>query len=413
MTSGQIAVHTLVFGFLFWLGLYIFSRDARRLFVWFIEAALIFMALAVAFNMLNQYAYSGQLALRLLRLEQLFIVGAAFFAFLGLMTLAPGFDAWAERMQRQKMQMILAWIGFLGFALSSSLLIFTAGLSPTIYQLILMSLSLFVLGTAVSMILAADSGEAWLPHWFRSLDYSFFTALLFGGQVALIMALAVGVTYPMLILLLGTVAAAVLVQVFSTPVQTAVDQIAFFNFPSIRRKRSELRAESDAAQLVDETVDLLQMDEETFSRHTRRALSQMGNLPKLAANPLTNLPLVKQRTGANGREQSTLVRASELKLVLSESIERLKPPGEADFGTTDAWRHYNALYFPYVKGLRPYSRRTYFDENGSEETITKEALDWFRSQVPERTLYNWQNAAAALVAQDLRERSRQLQLPRS
>ncbi len=406
MTSGQIAVHTLVFGFLFWLGLYIFSRDSRRLFVWFIEAALIFMALAVAFNMLNQYANTGQLALRLLRLEQFFIVGAAFFAFIGLMMIAPGFDAWAERVQQQKAQMILAWIGFLGFALSSSLLIFSDGISPTMFQLILMSLFLFMLGTAVSMILALDCGEAWLPHWFRSLDYSFFTALLFGGQVALIMVVAVGVTYPMLILLLGTVAAAVLVQVFSSSVQTAVDQIAFFNFPSIRRKRSELRAESDAAQLVDETLDLLQMDEKTFGRHTRRALSQMGNLPKLAANPLTNLPLVRQRTGTNGYDQSTLVRASELKLVLTESIERLKPPGEAAFGTTDAWRHYNALYFPYVKGLRPYSRRHFFDANGSDEKIMKEAFDWFRSQVPERTLYNWQNAAAELVAQDLRERSR-------
>ena len=28
---------------------------------------------------------------------------------------------------------------------------------------------------------------------------------------------------------------------------------------------------------------------------------------------------------------------------------------------------------------------------------------WFQANVPERTLYNWQNAAAKLVAQDLRE----------
>jgi hypothetical protein len=148
------------------------------------------------------------------------------------------------------------------------------------------------------------------------------------------------------------------------------------------------------------------MNEAAFNKHTRRALSQMGDLPKLAANPLTNLPLVTMRSSANGRAQSTLIRATELKIILTESIERLKPPGEADFGTTDAWRHYNALYFPYVKGLRPYRRRTYHEENGDD--AINEALDWFRSQVPERTLYNWQNAAAALIARDLRERSRHM-----
>ena len=38
------------------------------------------------------------------------------------------------------------------------------------------------------------------------------------------------------------------------------------------------------------------------------------------------------------------------------------------------------------------------------DPAAQEALDWFRTYIPERTLYNWQNAAAKLVAQDLRER---------
>ena len=53
-------------------------------------------------------------------------------------------------------------------------------------------------------------------------------------------------------------------------------------------------------------------------------------------------------------------------------------------------------------GLKPYSRRAnYYDLDPESQA----ALEWFRSQVPERTLYNWQNAAAALVAQDLREQN--------
>ncbi len=53
-------------------------------------------------------------------------------------------------------------------------------------------------------------------------------------------------------------------------------------------------------------------------------------------------------------------------------------------------------------GLKPYSRRTDYARNGLD-SIEKAALDWFRTYVPERTLYNWQNASAKLVAQDLRE----------
>ena len=33
-------------------------------------------------------------------------------------------------------------------------------------------------------------------------------------------------------------------------------------------------------------------------------------------------------------------------------------------------------------------------------------VDWFRANVPERTLHNWQNAAARLIAQDLRDQMR-------
>jgi hypothetical protein len=37
------------------------------------------------------------------------------------------------------------------------------------------------------------------------------------------------------------------------------------------------------------------------------------------------------------------------------------------------------------------------------DPIEAEALDWFRTYVPERTLYNWQKNAARLVAHYLRE----------
>ena len=49
-------------------------------------------------------------------------------------------------------------------------------------------------------------------------------------------------------------------------------------------------------------------------------------------------------------------RLDELRALLAERIAGLKPRDGNDFGTTEAWRHYNALYFPYVVGVRAYAQ---------------------------------------------------------
>jgi hypothetical protein len=122
-------------------------------------------------------------------------------------------------------------------------------------------------------------------------------------------------------------------------------------------------------------------------------------LPRLASSPLAQLPLITARLAARGALDQPLERAAELKALLAESIARLRPRGAAAFGTSDEWRHYNVLHFPYVSGLRPYSRRA--DHTGLDP-VARQALEWLATQVPERTLYNWQRAAARLVAADLR-----------
>jgi hypothetical protein len=142
------------------------------------------------------------------------------------------------------------------------------------------------------------------------------------------------------------------------------------------------------------------LDETQFVRLTRRALSHYGDLPRLAASPLTRLPVIDARLASRQSATHTLARASELKHLLLETIMHLKPPGEDGFHATDAWRHYNALYFPYVAGLKPYSRRS---DHAGLDSASRQALDWLQTQVPERTLYNWQNAAAKLVAKYLLE----------
>ena len=98
------------------------------------------------------------------------------------------------------------------------------------------------------------------------------------------------------------------------------------------------------------------VDDETFARLTRRALGHYGDLSKLVASPLTALPIIDERLAARGAPDQPLERANELKALLADRIARLKPRDGGDFGTTEQWRHYNALYFPYVVGVRAYAQ---------------------------------------------------------
>jgi hypothetical protein len=149
-----------------------------------------------------------------------------------------------------------------------------------------LALDIFFLGTIFLILHARERGEAWLSSYFRALDYAFFTALLFGGQVALVIWLALGVNFPLLLFLLGAVSVAIIVQIFADPAQALLDRIAFAHAPWVRRQRSELRAESTAVQRLNPALDLHRMPAKTFAQHTRRALSDMGNLPRLAAQPV-------------------------------------------------------------------------------------------------------------------------------
>jgi hypothetical protein len=170
----------------------------------------------------------------------------------------------------------------------------------------------------------------------------------------------------------------------------------------VRQARSELRATANALQRRDPDLDPAKLDEEKFVRLTRRALSNFGDLPRLSASPLVNLSLVESRLLVKNGPDNPLERAAELKTILAESIERLKPRNGDDFGTSDEWRYYNSLYFPYVAGIKPYSSRA---RNYHKDPVVREALEWFRATVPERTLHNWQNVAAKLIAQDLLARN--------
>lgn len=451
----MLVIELLTFGFAWWLGLYLLARDPRKPLLRWSGLGLLAYALALGFDALARAAAGDAAAAIFRRLHWLLIFTPALFWCGALIQLAPEDAALRARLDRgyrlgflplaallivsaaalepdpaapgpiylalaafvllpllgglvltarrglvlrPRRAVALLVVAGLFFGLSTALLL--APLAPGQRGWILLGLGidLLLLDVAIAMLDAFDEGETLLPDITRAFVGAGALAVLFGGLVALAMALGAEATPPMLALLLATVAAAVAVQTLADPLQGLLDRLAFAGAPGLRAARAELRESASALPRLNEQLDPLALDDDAFARLTRRALSHFGDLPRLAASPLTRLPLIDARLAARGAPDQPLERAGELKQLLEESIARLKPRG-TPFGTTDAWRYYNALYFPYVVGLRPYSRRS--AQNGLDP-LAKQALDWFSETVPERTLHNWQNAAAKLVAQDIR-----------
>jgi hypothetical protein len=202
------------------------------------------------------------------------------------------------------------------------------------------------------------------------------------------------------VLLFTILAIALAVQVLADPLAGVLDRLAFSKSPALREDRAALR-HTGAALPLRSVHPLDDLDGETFARLTRRALGHYGDLTKLVASPLTALPVIDERLAARGARDHPVERANELKAVLADGISRLKPRDSGDFGTTEEWRYYNSLYFPYVVGVRAYAQNA--TAAGLDPTA-RQAWQWLVTEVPQRSLHNWQNAAARLIAADLRGR---------
>ncbi len=452
MAGGTLIV-VCVYAFALWLGLYLIARDPRSPRLVLTGAGLAAYALALACVLLNDNA-PPPLDLLISRLRMSLLLTPALCWSGALLSLLPDDDAWrgrllrpycialpvvagglfvasgagdlfgragalllvgtailapmlavalrvmrAERNERHTAVGLIV-VCSLFLALSVALVVVPFGWVPRTGAALLVGTDLVALGVALAYFDAFAQGESLVPHMLRSLDAAFVAALVFGGQVVLVIAFATGETFAMRSLLLATVATAVAVPTFADAFSGLLDRAALGGLPGVRAARAELRATADALPRADPAPDLAALDDTEFARLTRRALSNYGDLPRLAASPLVHLPQIGHRLARRGAPDDALERAAELKAVLAESIARLKPRIGGDFGTADEWRYYNALYWPYIVGLKPYSLRA--TEDRTADLAARHALAWFRENVPERTLRNWQTAAARLVAHDLR-----------
>ncbi|HSS26194.1 MAG TPA: hypothetical protein VLL82_17795 [Mycobacterium sp.] len=325
------------------------------------------------------------------------------FAVISISTLGAMFAALVRRTAQPVSVAGVIVVATLFFALGNAILIIPLGLLPSWLALASTGFDVLLLGVAVALWDAFDEGQALRADMLRSFVGGSAVATLFGGQVLIGLALTrdePSAQIPLTVLLFTTLAIAIAVQMLADPLAGVLDRLAFSKSPTLRADRAALRHTGAALPLrsIDPLVDV---DDETFVRLTRRALGHYADLTKLVASPLTALPVIDERLAARGAPDHPVERANELKAVLADGIGRLKPRNGGDFGTTEQWRYYNSLYFPYVVGVRAYAQNA--TAAGLDPTA-RQAWQWLVTEVPQRSLHNWQNAAARLVAADLRGR---------
>ncbi|MGE2833950.1 hypothetical protein [Mycobacterium sp. SMC-4] len=442
----MVALSAVVFTLSWWLGLYLVARDPRKVVLVLASIGLTSFAVVVALDAVRVTTSSP-----LLGAVEIYLVavpGVAWFAV--LLELSRPRDSWRNRFRDAGLVAGVAVLAFTGaalagdvagplrlghwimfaavsvpslaamvhavvrraqpgpvvgfvvvatlfFALGNAILVIPLGLVPSWLALASTGFDVALLGVAVAISDAFDEGQALRKDMLRSFTATSVVAVLFGGQV-LIAAAVSGPSATLTVLLFTSLAVAVAINVLADPLAGVLDRLAFSRSPELRADRAALRGTETA--LPRRAADPLgDMDDETFVRVTRRALSHYGDLSKLVASPLTALPVIEERLARRGAPDQPLERANELRALLAERIAALKPRDGADFGTTEQWRHYNSLYFPYVVGVRAYAQNA---TAAGLDPVARQAWHWLVSDVPQRSLHNWQNAAARVIATDLR-----------
>ena len=388
-------IQLTTYAFTFWFGLYVLARHHQKVGMRYAGLGLVAYALGLGADTIISSMENITLLEQLVWFRRAWIIIPALCWGVTVQQLIPV----EAREDLPGRPIALIFLATIFFGLSVVIIILPQDVLATDVVFLAISIDIILLGYGMSALDALEEGEVFLPDVLRAFIGAFLVAIILGGQVAIFISLSGEVTTNALLLLMTVISTAIILQTFSDSVQQTLDNLIFGQNKAMQ-ERAELRAVSTAITRVDESLDINTLPEKEFNRLTRRALSNMGNLTKLASSPLTKLPIIHQRLAEKGQSDGTLDRANELKLVLTESIERLKPPESGDFGTSDEWRYYNALYYPYVAGIKPFSRRYLMEDL---DTVTQDALKWFQAYVPERTLYNWQSAGAKLIAQDLRE----------
>jgi hypothetical protein len=430
LTAAVPAIAVPAFALTWWLGSYLVGRDPTRALLWRAAGALVAYAIAIAAWTLDPGSVPAQVllcvpalcwagvAVGLLPpstpehrqvnrgwpvLALVFLVLAVALPDVGkLVALAPLAGAmvlllrYRDRVRPTSLPSALAAAAVL-YALGLIVVLGPIDLGPPAIVLAALGLDLLLMGYLVAVADAVDTSERLLPDLRRSLIAAVLALLVCGGPAMLTM-LAVPGRAVVTVLQFMLVAAVLSVVGLASQVRAGLDRLAFPQDDRLRLHRDTLHRAADALPRRRRRHQMLALDGDEFRRLTRRALEDFSDVGRLLRNPLVELPMVDRRLAARGPAvaDQPLMRAEELRAVLSEHVARLKPAGS--FGTTEEWRFFNALYYCSVMGLRPYQRAPQLD---GLDRDARRAVDWFRRYVPRRSLSRWQAEGATMVAAQL------------
>jgi hypothetical protein len=184
---------------------------------------------------------------------------------------------------------------------------------------------------------------------------------------------------------------------------------AFFAKP-VREERAAARAYAEALATQPVGPSPALASQKAFDDAARRAISHLSDPTKLAMSPLLNLRVVALGVAEQGQEDNRLNRAAVLKEMLIELLAGLKPAEGSGAVTGDAYRYYNCLYYPYVRGVSRRRGPTFLRQlqerrqrDGTPPTDLERVIQWL-VRVDEDTYYKWQRRGSDAIATVLRER---------
>ncbi|GAA2612465.1 hypothetical protein Adu01nite_04590 [Paractinoplanes durhamensis] len=280
------------------------------------------------------------------------------------------------------------------YALGLVVLLLPIDLGSPMLVIAAIGVDLMMLAFLMAVADALDVGERLRPDLIRSITAAVVATVAVGlPAIFTIRAADSAVVTLLQFVLVGLVMTGV---GLSGRLRRLLDRLGLRGDDRLRQDRGALLLLAEALPRHRQRHRLIATRQEDFLRFTRQALDNYRHLGRLMRSPLTDLPAVDKRLAGATVEQAP-VRALELRAVLAESIDRLRPAGA--FATSDEWRHYNALHFCVVLGLNPYGRRRPKTDGLDREA--RQALDWMRRYVPRRTLRRWQAEGASIVARRL------------
>jgi hypothetical protein len=424
LTLGVPAIAVPAFALSCWLACYLIGRDPSRVTLRWSAAALVSYALGVAAWTVSPGSATAEILLcipalcwagavvSLLPLTPVerrpidrgaLLLGGAFLLMIvflpqagRLVVLAPMVGA-LSLMWRLRAQVVPA---MLPLALTVMAVLCTAALvlllfttSGELAAIAALGLDLLVVGYLMAVAHAGESGERLRPDLRRSLVAQ-IAVLVLAGIPAGVTIWLVPDHDGVALLQFAVLATGSALAGLGSQVRRALDRVALSDDQPLRADRSALFLNADALLRRREQRRLNTVGEPEFLRMTRRALTDFGDLNRLARSPLTDLPAVERRLA--GRDDQPRARARELRAVLRECVSAMRPAGP--FGTTEEWRYYNVLQFCCVMGLNPYARRLRTDGVSREARL---AVEWFKRYVPQDITKQWQREAAMLVAEQL------------